>query len=471
MLFPTLQFLFFFIIVYGLSIPLRRNILVYKYYLLIISLVFYSFWSIKFLGILVAAVVVNYLLLYLLEKKNKKKLILVLGLLVNLIFLGFFKYYNFFVDSLFSFLNSANIQFSFSVLSILAPIGISFYIFRVISHLVDCYKGHVYFPKFLDYAVYVTFFPQIAAGPIMRPMQFYTDLNTTYEHDLNERDVSLKIVSGILKKYTISSFLFAFVQGPFSTPENYSSIDLVIAALAYSCMIYTDFSGYSDLSIAVSNLLGFNPPENFNAPYRSVSLKDFWRRWHISLSTWLKDYLYIPLGGNKGGKISKYRNLFLTMLIGGFWHGAGLNFIIWGALHGIGLSLTHYLSDISRGAREKIQGAKRYIILIFSWFITFTFVTFCWIFFNAKTFDSAKKFISGIFTSSVTQSTLLKPQLIFVIIFVILMNFYNIKFSNLFRRYIYKNNFLYRVAFISLLIYLLLRLGPQEVPPFIYFNF
>jgi len=484
MLFPTYEFLIVFAIIFTLSIFLKKRISAYKYFLLFASVIFYSFWSLNFLALLITDIVLNYVILKGIANDKHKKVFLLIGLISNLIYLGFFKYYNFFVDSLYEFLNAIQLQFSFPVLQILAPVGISFYTFRIIAHLVDCYRNQQQCPSFLDYAVYVTYFPQIGSGPISRPNEFYTQLNSSKKYDYQIETVTILIISGLFKKYTLSSFLFNFTQLPFSLPEQYSSVDLILSAFAYSCLIYVDFSGYSDLANAVSSLLGFKPIQNFNMPYRSQSLQEFWRRWHISLSEWLRDYLYIPLGGSKKGKFRKHVNLLLTMIIGGFWHGAGLNFIIWGGLHGLGLIVNHLWKEFCKNIQDNSNSEMSYSETSFHKFtanlaqfcsliLTFSFVTLCWIFFNTPNYENAIKFLQGIFNFnggvSVVQFNVWQLYVVFLIVF--LMNFAGDKISEFCSKFISSQHLLLQTAFISSLLYIIFKLGPNTVPPFIYFNF
>ncbi|MBW4496277.1 MAG: MBOAT family protein [Oscillatoria princeps RMCB-10] len=475
MLFPTYQFLVFFLIVFSAAMFLKQKVTLYKGFLLAASLVFYSFWSPTFLGLLLADTALNYVALRaisgLSQGKNRKR-ILFAGVAFNILYLGLFKYYNFFVDSLFSLLNSLNIQASFQVLQILAPAGVSFYTFRMISHLADLYNNKISCPSFLDYAVYITYFPQIASGPIARAKDFYTQLNSPTKYDYHTGEVITLILSGLFKKYTLSSFLFDFTQLPFSLPQQYSRTDLLLASLSYSCLIYADFSGYSDLANGISGLLGFKPIQNFNMPYQALSLQEFWKRWHISLSEWLRDYLYIPLGGNRAGKLRKYINLLLTMLIGGFWHGAGVNFLVWGGLHGLGLVANHLFQDVTKSIRLKPGFFVGAALKSSSWLLTFTFVTFSWIFFNTKTWDSAATFIGGMVAGSEVQTVQFNFwQLYAVLATLMAVNFYGDTFSKLFCRLFSVKNLLWRVTFVSALLYTILMLGPSTVPPFIYFNF
>ncbi len=504
MLFPTYEFLVFFIITFTLGSFLKQRLIAYKYFLLFVNIIFYSFWSLQFLGLLVIDVIINYLIIQALIKTQRNFFFLILGLLVNLIYLGFFKYYNFFCDSLQGLLETLKIPSDIQILQIITPIGISFYTFRTISHLIDCYRNQLPNPKFLDYAVYITFFPQIASGPIARANGFYQQLNSYQKSEYKIETVIILIISGLFKKYTLSSFLFNFTQIPFKVPDNYTSIDLILAAIAYSCLIYVDFSGYSDLANAISSLLGFQVVQNFNMPYRAQSLQEFWRRWHISLSEWLRDYLYIPLGGSHQGKLRKHFNLLLTMVIGGFWHGAGVNFLIWGLLHGIGLIINHiwkdtinkiqaiYQANIDNynfqvfrflGMSKKTFSNKYFLFnlknfvlmcipILFGVF-TFTYVTLCWIFFTTSNLETALNFLHQIINID-SHTTISSPfnnwRLYAVFIVVFIMNFYGDKI-NVFLEKILEKNFFLQIVFVSSLLYVIFRLGPNTVPPFIYFNF
>ena len=471
MLFTTYQFLVFFLITFIIAIFLKRKVVSYKIFLLVTSLIFYSFWNLSFLALLVTTTIVNYLLLQTLFVTNDKQIFLIMGLIFNIGFLGIFKYYNFFTDTLFNLLNTLHVQSNLQLLQIIAPVGVSFYTFRIISHLADCYNQKIDCPSFIDYAVYITYFPQIASGPIARAKEFYLQLNTSDKYEYQIEESMTLILSGLFKKYTLSSFLFNFTQLPFLSPQQYSSIDLSLAAISYSCLIYVDFSGYSDLANGISCLLGFKPIPNFNMPYRALSLQEFWRRWHISLSEWLRDYVYIPLGGNKNGKFSKYINLLLTMLIGGFWHGAGLNFIVWGAIHGLGLIVNHLWQDFSKFVCLTKIPFLSSLAPIFYWVITFCFITCSWIFFNSSSSESAVIFIGGIIHSEVNTFQFNFWQLYLVIAIVGLINFYGNQLNKLFLTVLSVKSLVFQVVLVSLLVYSILMLGPNTVPPFIYFNF
>jgi D-alanyl-lipoteichoic acid acyltransferase DltB (MBOAT superfamily) len=365
-------------------------------------------------------------------------------------------------------------------IEVFAPVGISFYTFRVISHLIDVYRVKLAVPDPVSYAAYITFFPQVLSGPISRAQDFYENLRHPQKIKYSDTYIFTLILSGLIKKLVIASFLYDFTQNAFATPQAFSSLDLIISALAYACMIFTDFSGYSDIANALAILLGFNVSANFNSPYKAIGLKDFWNRWHISLSTWLKDYVYIPLGGSRGGKLRKYLNILITMLVSGLWHGAGVTYIIWGLWHGIGSVTTHILSDIFNkkpevkmyhGRQVEQEVALTGFGRVLAWFVTFSFVCVGWIFFNSRTPENAMLYIGGMFSSSVSENTLVNYKLFAVIAVVIYFNFIGQKAARGFRDLLYSLQGWLKYLIMIILIYVVIKLGPDLVPPFIYFSF
>ncbi len=281
-------------------------------------------------------------------------------MVANLGVLGWFKYYGFFVTSVVNFLGVFGLNADLPLLRIVLPIGISFLTFRVLSYVIDVYRGTLRTASMLDFAVYVAFFPYTLAGPIARASEFLPQLKAP--RDPRRVDTSrafFLIFAGLAKKMLLADYLAThIVNGVFTTPGEYSSLEILVGIIGYSVQIYCDFSAYADIAIGISLLLGFELPDNFDAPYTAVSVQDFWRRWHMTLSRWLRDYLYIPLGGNRKGQARTYVNLMLTMLLGGLWHGAGWTFIFWGALYGGALVVEHRRLDV-RKARAAPAAARR----------------------------------------------------------------------------------------------------------------
>ncbi|MEQ1676526.1 MAG: MBOAT family O-acyltransferase [Chitinophagaceae bacterium] len=322
--------------------------------------------------------------------KTKKNMLL-LGIVNTCLVLFVFKYYNFFIDS-FNFLGLTHIPHW----EIILPVGLSFHVFQSLSYVVEVYRGNIKAERnLLNYANYVMLFPQLVAGPIERaqnllPQLRNCDQKITYQDFLTG---FTRFFWGLFKKLVVADTIGSFVDGIYSTHSDQTGGLLLLATVFFAIQIYCDFSGYSDMAIGVARMMGFRFKENFNLPYFATSITAFWRRWHISLSTWLRDYLYIPFGGNRKGKWATYKNLMLTMLIGGLWHGASWNFIIWGGLHGVYLSVEKALS---LGKRK----ASNILSRLSGWLLTFTLVCFAWIFFRAVGLQQATDIITSIFTDT-----------------------------------------------------------------------
>jgi alginate O-acetyltransferase complex protein AlgI len=367
--------------------------------LLVASYAFYGAFSWRFLGLLMLSTATDYAVGRLLEGTDddrRRKRIFLVSLAVNLGILGFFKYFDFFVTDGARLLGQLGLDVSPPVLRVLLPVGISFYTFHGISYTFDVYRRHIEpSHSLLDFAVFVAFFPQLVAGPIGRAHlqlpQFAHERTRPGWPEV--RRAVLLILLGLFKKIAIADMLAPYVNEAFAAPDTRSSLSLLVAAWAFAFQIYGDFSGYSDIARGSSFLLGISLPENFNQPYLSRSVTEFWRRWHISLSNWLRDYLYVPLGGNRGGALATYRNLLLTMLIGGLWHGAALSFVAWGGLHGL------YLAGERRFTRAAEEDHRRPWSLrhdLVRTFVTFQLVCLAWVFFRAGSLRGALHYLSRI---------------------------------------------------------------------------
>lgn len=400
MIFNSLAFLLFFPIVVVGYFLLTMKLAHYnkklantfsQFLLLAASLFFYAYWNPVYLILVLISVAVTWVSGLLIEgrKVSPKRLILAASLIINLGILFFFKYYNFFIDSI-QFVIRREIPFP--VFNVLLPVGISFYTFQALGYSIDVFYGKVQAERnFFTYALFVTFFPQLVAGPIERTGNLLPQfkVNHVFEYDRVTSGLRLA-VWGMFKKVVIADRLAVYVNGVFDNPGVFPATSLVVAIFFFAFQIYCDFSGYSDIAIGCARVLGFNLMNNFEQPYFSRSITEFWRRWHISLSTWLKDYLYIPLGGNRKGIFRQKLNLLITFLISGLWHGAAGHFVVWGALHGlyqiIGRSTVPYRDTLCR----KIGlGEEKFLRKITQVFITFVLVCFAWIFFRAKTIQDA----------------------------------------------------------------------------------
>ncbi len=399
LLFNSSFFLIFFALFLLIYLALYKKATLRLYFLTLFSLYFFykaSGWYVVF--ILIAAVVDYNLshLIYNEVNKRKKKILMLTSVSLNLALLFTFKYTDFFI-SIINDVSSSHLK----LLKLGLPVGISFYTFENLSYTVDVYRGH-FKPvnRFIDYLFFLSFFPKLMMGPIVRAADFIPQINREPFVDNRQLSEGLYLLcSGIIKKMVISDFLTAnYVQYIFDGPSRHTGIECLFAVYCYAMVIYCDFSGYSDMARGIAKWIGFDININFLSPYQSATITEFWRRWHISLSTWLKDYLYIPLGGNRKGKFNQYKNLFITMLLGGFWHGASWNFIFWGALHGTALALDKWRMAIAKKMKISFRlphGLKRAIGII----ITFHFVCFCWIFFKCTTFHDSWVMIGQIFTN------------------------------------------------------------------------
>jgi D-alanyl-lipoteichoic acid acyltransferase DltB (MBOAT superfamily) len=389
--FPLVAVAYFFLI---MRIAMRHKALsntLSQIFLLAASLFFYGYWNPAYLGLILLSVAVTWISGLLMEGRDiqKKRLILAGSLVINLGILFFFKYYHFAVESV-RFLARGGIQFpSFDVL---LPVGISFYTFQALGYSIDVYYGRVRAERnFITYALFVTFFPQLVAGPIERTGNLLPQFKVNHEFDYNRVTSGLRLAAwGMFKKVVIADKLAVYVNGVFGNPEVYPSASLALAVFFFAFQIYCDFSGYSDIAIGCARMLGFNLMSNFRQPYFSRSIAEFWRCWHISLSTWLKDYLYIPLGGNKKGEVRRRINLLITFLISGLWHGAAWHFVAWGALHGVfqiaGRNTASFRNALGRKIGLPEESRTRKVIQVC---ITFALVCFAWIFFRANTITDA----------------------------------------------------------------------------------
>ena len=400
----------------------------------------------------------------------KRKGLVTLSLGVNLGLLAYFKYTNFLGGVIASLMGG-----EFTALDIFLPVGISFFTFQSLSYTIDVYRKDIKpLTNILDYAFYVSFFPQLVAGPIVRARDFIPQIRKPLfvSQEMFGRGIFL-ILSGLFKKAIISDYISVnFVERIFDNPTLYSGLENLMGVYGYALQIYCDFSGYSDMAIGIALLLGFHFNLNFNSPYKSASITEFWRRWHISLSSWLRDYLYISLGGNRKGKFRQYLNLIITMFLGGLWHGASWNFVLWGTFHGIALAAHKmWMSITGRKKGEQSHGWRR----VFGIIITFPFVCFCWIFFRNADFQNSMDMLRQIFTTFRPQ---LFPQLIegywrvFALMLLgFLLHFTPDSWENAACRGVIRLPFLGKALLMVALIYLVIQMKSSEIQPFIYFQF
>lgn len=381
MSFASFEFLIFFAVVLLAVLLLqekRPNLK--EIFLLVASYFFYGYWDWRFCFLLLLVTICGYFSALFIHKKGA----LILGIVFPLVVLGFFKYFNFFLDSFLALVGR-----DIGALKIILPVGISFYTFQALSYVIDVKRGKIEAEKsFVRLALYISFFPQLVAGPIVKAADFLPQLKEDRRITLKNLEIGLQfIVFGLFKKIVLADHLSVFVDDVFSRPVAFHWFSIVLAVISYSIQIYFDFSGYSDMAVGCAKCLGYDFLPNFNLPYIAENVSVFWKRWHISLSSWLKEYLYIPLGGNRKGSTRRYINLIITMLLGGLWHGANWTFIFWGALHGVALCIDKILPK---------KKEKHIVLKILDILGTFLFVSFAWIFFRSESFSKAWLIIKGI---------------------------------------------------------------------------
>jgi D-alanyl-lipoteichoic acid acyltransferase DltB (MBOAT superfamily) len=470
MLFPTIEFALFFAVVFPLTWLLNDLNTAKKWFLVAASYFFYAAWRADFTLILLTSSVVNFCLALLLGRlaDGRGRLALLwLGIAVNLGVLGAFKYYNFFAASTMNLASTVGWNLQIPFFEVGLPIAISFLTFHALSYIIDVYHRKLAPTRSLvDILLYISFFPHLIAGPIVRAKAF---LEQTVQRS-NPKDIRLGfavflIVGGLFKKVIVANYLSTdFVDGVFRSPTEYSRLDLLLGMYAYALQIYCDFSAYTDIAIGVANLLGYQFPQNFNQPYRALSVQDFWRRWHMTLSFWLRDYLYIPLGGNRGGALFTYRNILITMVLGGLWHGASVSFIIWGLLHGLALVVERMLGVTGPGGHRHVPAA-------ISWLVTFHFVCLTWVFFRAPSLDGALAYLSTLVAGDAIWSTTVTPLVALMLVFGALTQIIpNDWFERLEVRYD-RASIAVKVALPFAVIFLVAVAAPGGVPPFIYFQF
>lgn len=407
MLFNSIDFAVFLPIVFLLYWFLfNKNIKLQNLFLVVASYVFYGWWDWRFLFLIFFSTAVDYFVgrgLLVQQNLTKRKALLWTSMIINLGFLGFFKYYNFFAENFAAAFSFFGREIDAAPLHIILPVGISFYTFQTMSYTIDAYKGKLTPTKdFIAFSAFVSFFPQLVAGPIERATNFLPQFFKTRRFDAAQAVDGLRqMLWGLFKKVVVADNCAEFVDLFFGNPDGYPGSALLLGGILFAIQIYCDFSGYSDIAIGTARLFGFNLMRNFAYPYFSRDIAEFWRRWHISLSTWFRDYLYIPLGGSRGSTAMKIRNTFIIFLVSGFWHGANWTFIIWGAIHAL-YFLPLLLMKKNRKNLDVVAQGRKWPTLkeLASMAAVFLLTVFAWIFFRAESVGEAGRYLSGIFSSS-----------------------------------------------------------------------
>jgi alginate O-acetyltransferase complex protein AlgI len=459
-LFPTVTFAVFFMIVLPVSWALMTRQRSWRVWILLASYVFYAWWDWRFVFLLAASTVVNHGLAVAIHRARgigARKSLLGLAVAFDLGLLAYFKYSGFFVSS------ADNLIGTSWITNITLPVGISFYTFMAISYVVDTYRNELVPASFARFAVFQAFFPHLVAGPIVRASELLPQLESP--RDPRKVDTSRAfalILSGLFLKVVIANHLAThIVDDVFAAPNDHSSLEVLVAVYGYAVQIFADFCGYTNIAIGVALLLGFEFPQNFDSPYAAVTLQDFWRRWHMTLSRWLRDYLYIPLGGNRKGRILTYRNLMLTMLLGGLWHGAAWTFVLWGGIHGLGLAIERALGWRPTSAPAQWLGRV----------LTFHVVCFAWIFFRADSFPRAGQVIERLVTAWGRPSPLVTTSVVLAIVVGIASQYVRPGAIAGVVGGFQRLPVVAQAACVAVVLVAINTLGPEGVAPFIYFRF
>ena len=487
MLFPTFVFGAFFVVVFVVNWLTRPHPALWKPLMLAASIVFYGWWSWRFVFLLLTTIAVNWIVGHYAaaglrasegspaggSASEATRWWVRIGVAANLGILGVFKYWDFFAVEMSNLLERFGITGALPVLEYTLPVGISFYTFQAMSYIIDIGRGQVREMAPLDFAVYLSFFPQLVAGPIVRASEMAPQLAAQPDpRYVPAAEAFGLILNGLFKKVVISSFLAtAIVDGVFADPSAHSGPEVVLAVYAYAVQIYADFSGYTDIAIGVALLLGFRFPQNFDNPYRALTLQDFWRRWHMTLSRWLRDYLYVPLGGNRKGRSATYRNLMIVMLLGGLWHGSTWNFVIWGGIHGVVLAVERLVREqrerTGAGARPMLSSGVGETV---RWLVTFHVVCLAWVFFRSESLAAAIEMLGAVASFDNYAGTA-TPLVIAVTFGALAFQFMPADWFEQLRDGFAGLGWVSQGAVVGMSLVAIDVLGPTGVAPFIYFQF
>lgn len=482
MLFNSISYAWFLPLVFVVYWLLNKNFKVQNIFLLLVSYYFYSCWDWRFVFLLAFSTALDFFSGIMIDKSENervRKTWLILSVGINLAFLGFFKYYNFFIDNFAALLEQIGLKVHYTTLKIILPVGISFYTFHGLSYVFDIYNRRIK-PSYniVNYTLFVSFFPLLVAGPIERATHLLPQIEKPRSFRYQQAVDGLRqILWGLFKKMVIADNCAVFANEIFNNSGAQSGSDLVLGAIFFTFQIYGDFSGYSDIALGSARLLGFELLKNFNFPYFSRDIAEFWRRWHISLSSWFKDYLYIPLGGSRGGNWMRVRNTFIIFLVSGFWHGANWTFIFWGFLNALFIMPSILMKTNRKNLDVVAQGSiipnLREILQLT---VTFGLAVFCWIFFRAESITHAFEYISGIFDESLFQLPHLMRQkrfysVVLLLIFFITTEWFGRENNYAIEKTAFKKPKIVRWGFYAFIIFLIGMYMSIESAEFIYFQF
>lgn len=469
MLFSSGVFWILFLLFIPVYAFLKRSKLQMSLFVVAFSLYFYYKSSGLFFLMLIGTSLVDWLVsrwMNKLDSRSARLSLMWMSITLSLSILGYFKYANFFLWNW-----NAMVEGNFQPLDIILPVGISFYTFQSISYVIDVYKRKIKpTESWLDYIFFLSFFPALVAGPIVRADYFLPQLQENRKASSDEIWAGLwLIISGIFKKALIADYIAQYNDLIFNSPDIYTGVQTLMGVLGYTMQIYCDFSGYSDMAIGLALIMGFKLSINFDSPYQSRNLTEFWRRWHISLSSWLRDYVYIPLGGNRKGVFRTYVNNFLTMLIGGLWHGAAWKFVFWGAMHGVGLAVHKACKPVLKKISDNFFNN------FISWALTFVYVSLLWVFFRASSFEDSIKIIHNIFVgfewSHIPQFFEARMTWCIMMITLIVLHFVPQSYADRVQNWFIRAPWILKLILFIVAVQLVIEFMSEEVSPFIYFQF
>ncbi|MGZ8650728.1 MAG: MBOAT family O-acyltransferase [Actinomycetota bacterium] len=475
MLFPTVDFAIFFCLVFLGHWLLNPRPLPWKLFMIAASYVFYAWWDWHFVWLLAGVSVIAQVGGLAVAKQQdpaRRRIVTAAAVAATLAPLAFFKYYGFFAVNVTNGLSRLGIHAGPPLIQVILPVGVSFFSFMAVAYIMDIQRGDTEPVSWIDLFLYLSFFPHLVAGPIVRPNELIPQLEV--RRDPRHVDVggaAWLIFGGLFKKVVISSFLASAIVDPvFGDPARHGAIETLFAIWGYAIVIYADFSGYTDIAIGVADLLGFQFPQNFDRPYSARSLRDFWRRWHMTLSRWLRDYLYIPLGGSRKGQLRTYVNILVTMVLGGLWHGAAWTFVFWGALHGVG-QVTGAYRRARRAQRGLPEPAETPALVWGQRILTFHLVCLGWVFFRADSLSTAFSLLGRLVTGWKASAGLVNPLVVGTIALMLALQYAPHSMADRVVDRIAVLRPITMGAIFALALFIITTLGPQGVAPFIYFRF
>ena len=475
MLFPTIDFAIFFCLVFFGHWVLNHDARLWKPFMITASYVFYAWWDWHYVLLLAGVTVIAQLSAIAVSRQHERQArtrTMAIGVAATLAPLLYFKYYGFFTVNVANAASAIGADWTPPLIQVVLPVGISFYTFMAIAYVVDVYRRDFEVASWVDVMLYLSFFPHLVAGPIVRPAELIPQLDERRDpRSLDVAGAAWLIMGGLFKKVVLANYLATAIADPvFGDPSRRSALDAIAGLVAYAVVIYCDFSGYTDIAIGCANLLGFRFPQNFDRPYSARSIQDFWRRWHMTLSRWLRDYLYIPLGGNRKGTTTTYVNIMITMLLGGLWHGAAWHFVVWGGLHGAYLAGGQWKRD-RRGKGLLAEPADTAAVTWGQRLMTFSLVCVAWAFFRADSVATALGLLSRTITGWTTPTRLVTPTVVLAIAVGLGTQFTPRGASARIKAMIAGMRPVPLGVTLAGILFVVTTLGPRGVAPFIYFQF